>query len=61
MRGIEDLLGKPLAGTDEVVLRICLPASPGWVVKRHGEIYTAEHRAGPPSSKGWSPRSSVSS
>ena len=43
MRGIEDLLGKPLAGTDEVVLRDPLAGELGWVVKRHGEIYTAEY------------------
>jgi DNA-binding MarR family transcriptional regulator/N-acetylglutamate synthase-like GNAT family acetyltransferase len=43
MRGIEDLLDKPLAGSDEVVLRDPLPGELGWVVKRHGEIYSAEH------------------
>ena len=43
MRGIEDLLGKPLARTDEVVLREPLAGELGWVVKRHGEIYTAEY------------------
>jgi DNA-binding MarR family transcriptional regulator/N-acetylglutamate synthase-like GNAT family acetyltransferase len=43
MRGIEGLLVKPLAGSDEVVLRDPLPGELGWVVKRHGEIYTAEY------------------
>ena len=43
MRGIEGLLGKPLPGSDEVVLREPLPGELGWVVKRHGEIYTAEY------------------
>jgi DNA-binding MarR family transcriptional regulator/GNAT superfamily N-acetyltransferase len=43
MRGIEGLLGKPPRGSDEVVLRDPLPGELGWVVKRHGEIYTAEY------------------
>jgi DNA-binding MarR family transcriptional regulator/N-acetylglutamate synthase-like GNAT family acetyltransferase len=43
MRGIEGLLGKPAAGSDEVVLRDPLPGELGWVVKRHGEIYAAEY------------------
>jgi GNAT superfamily N-acetyltransferase len=43
MRGIEGLLGKPVIGSDEVVLRDPLPGELGWVVKRHGEIYTAEY------------------
>jgi GNAT superfamily N-acetyltransferase len=47
MRGIEGLLGKPVAGSvagsNEVVLRDPLPGELGWVVKRHGEIYTAEY------------------
>jgi DNA-binding MarR family transcriptional regulator/GNAT superfamily N-acetyltransferase len=43
MRGIEGLLGTPLAGSDKVVLRDPLPGELGWVVKRHGEIYTAEY------------------
>jgi DNA-binding MarR family transcriptional regulator/N-acetylglutamate synthase-like GNAT family acetyltransferase len=43
MRGIEGLLGKPVATSDEVVLRDPLPGELGWVVKRHGEIYTAEY------------------
>jgi N-acetylglutamate synthase-like GNAT family acetyltransferase len=43
MRGIEGLLGKPAGGSDEVVLRDPLPGELGWVVKRHGEIYTAEY------------------
>ena len=43
MRGIEGLLGKRTAPSDEVVLRDPLPGELGWVVKRHGEIYTAEY------------------
>jgi DNA-binding MarR family transcriptional regulator/N-acetylglutamate synthase-like GNAT family acetyltransferase len=43
MRGIEDLLGMPVAGSDGVGLRDPLPGELGWVVKRHGEIYTAEY------------------
>ena len=43
MRGIEGLLGRPLAASDEVVLRDPLPGELGWVVKRHGEIYTSEY------------------
>ena len=43
MRGIEGLLGAPAAGPDEVVLREPLPGELGWVVKRHGEIYSAEY------------------
>jgi DNA-binding MarR family transcriptional regulator/N-acetylglutamate synthase-like GNAT family acetyltransferase len=43
MRGIEGLLGKRAAPSDEVVLRDPLPGELGWVVKRHGEIYTAEY------------------
>ena len=43
MRGIEGLLGKPVMGSDEVVLRDPLPGELGWVVKRHGEIYSAEY------------------
>jgi DNA-binding MarR family transcriptional regulator/GNAT superfamily N-acetyltransferase len=43
MRGIEGLLGKPIAGSDEMVLRDPLPGELGWVVKRHGEIYAAEY------------------
>jgi DNA-binding MarR family transcriptional regulator/N-acetylglutamate synthase-like GNAT family acetyltransferase len=43
MRGIEGLLGKPVMGSDEVVLRDPLPGELGWVVKRHGEIYAAEY------------------
>jgi DNA-binding MarR family transcriptional regulator/N-acetylglutamate synthase-like GNAT family acetyltransferase len=43
MRGIEGLLGRPVQGSDEVVLRDPLPGELGWVVKRHGEIYTAEY------------------
>jgi DNA-binding MarR family transcriptional regulator/GNAT superfamily N-acetyltransferase len=43
MRGIEGLLGKAVSGSDQVVLRDPLPGELGWVVKRHGEIYTAEY------------------
>src|SRR5688572_9540534 len=43
MRGIEGLLGKPVMSSDEVVLRDPLPGELGWVVKRHGEIYSAEY------------------
>lgn len=44
MRGIEGLLGEGPAGMrDEVVLRDPLPGELGWVVKRHGELYAAEH------------------
>jgi DNA-binding MarR family transcriptional regulator/GNAT superfamily N-acetyltransferase len=43
MRGIEGLLGLPAVSSDEVVLRGPLPGELGWVVKRHGEIYTAEY------------------
>ncbi|HEU4524323.1 MAG TPA: helix-turn-helix domain-containing GNAT family N-acetyltransferase [Gemmatimonadales bacterium] len=43
MRGIEGLLGAPAAGPDEVVLREPLPGELGWVVKRHGEIYSVEY------------------
>ena len=43
MRGIEGLLGGPAVSSDEVVLRGPLPGELGWVVKRHGEIYTAEY------------------
>jgi DNA-binding MarR family transcriptional regulator/N-acetylglutamate synthase-like GNAT family acetyltransferase len=43
MRGIEDLLGKAAAASDDVLLRDPLPGELGWVVKRHGEIYTAEY------------------
>src|SRR5918994_6134657 len=43
MRGIEGLLGVPAVSSDEVVLRGPLPGELGWVVKRHGEIYTAEY------------------
>lgn len=43
MRGIEDLLGKSSEGPEPVVLRGPLPGELGWVVKRHGEIYTAEY------------------
>jgi DNA-binding MarR family transcriptional regulator/N-acetylglutamate synthase-like GNAT family acetyltransferase len=43
MRGIEGLLGRPVPASDEVALRDPLPGELGWVVKRHGEIYTAEY------------------
>lgn len=43
MRGIEGLLGASAASADQVVLRDPLPGELGWVVKRHGEIYTAEY------------------
>ena len=43
MRGIEDLLGPPAAGSDGLVLRDPLPGELGWVVKRHGEIYASEY------------------
>jgi DNA-binding MarR family transcriptional regulator/GNAT superfamily N-acetyltransferase len=43
MRGIEGLLGQPPAGPEEIVLRPPLPGELGWVVKRHGEIYSAEY------------------
>jgi DNA-binding MarR family transcriptional regulator/GNAT superfamily N-acetyltransferase len=43
MRGIEGLLGQPAAGPEEIVLRSPLPGELGWVVKRHGEIYSAEY------------------
>jgi DNA-binding MarR family transcriptional regulator/GNAT superfamily N-acetyltransferase len=43
MRGIEGLLGRPDAASESVVLRDPLPGELGWVVKRHGEIYTAEY------------------
>jgi DNA-binding MarR family transcriptional regulator/N-acetylglutamate synthase-like GNAT family acetyltransferase len=43
MRGIEGLLGKSLGGGEPVVLRDPLPGELGWIVKRHGEIYTAEY------------------
>jgi DNA-binding MarR family transcriptional regulator/N-acetylglutamate synthase-like GNAT family acetyltransferase len=43
MHGIEGLLLEPVAVSDEIILRDPLPGELGWVVKRHGEIYTAEY------------------
>ena len=43
MGGIEGLLDKAAAASDEALLRDPLPGELGWVVKRHGEIYTAEY------------------
>src|SRR5688572_4432379 len=43
MAGIEGLLGRPGSSSDDVILRGPLPGELGWVVKRHGEIYTAEY------------------
>ncbi len=47
MHGIEHLLGKSAGQADPagsgVVLRQPKPGELGWVVKRHGELYTAEY------------------
>ena len=43
MGGIEGLLDKAAPASDDVLLRDPLPGELGWVVKRHGEIYTAEY------------------
>jgi DNA-binding MarR family transcriptional regulator/N-acetylglutamate synthase-like GNAT family acetyltransferase len=46
MRGIEDLLGRTAGAQrseDDVLLREPKPGELGWVVKRHGELYSAEY------------------
>jgi DNA-binding MarR family transcriptional regulator/N-acetylglutamate synthase-like GNAT family acetyltransferase len=43
MRCIEGLLAASFPPSEQVVLRDPVPGELGWVVKRHGEIYTAEY------------------